>query len=673
MYTLDQMKSINERLKAASDAYYNQSQPIMSDKEYDALYDKLVEMERESGQLLPDSVTQNVGAVPTVVSSLKKVTHKEKALSLDKTKDRNALASWLGNQDGCMSWKLDGLTIVATYNGGKLVSAVTRGNGEVGEDITHNAPFIKGLPQAISITSEFTVRGEALMTFADFDKVNATLPAESKYANPRNLASGTVRALDSKVVRDRGITFFAFESVTPLNNSFNENLNQLKNLGFGVVPHVKVNNKYEGVQGQGIFGVRDAISYFEQLVKTLPYPTDGLVLQIDDIAYGKSLGTTGRFPRSGKAFKWQDETAETTIRKIEWQASRTGLINPVAVFDPIELEGTTVRRATANNISFMNKLHISVGSVITVYKANMIIPTIDANIKPGGAVVFPAHCPSCGGATQIRKTAEAEVLYCANPDCPAKNLKHFTHFVSRDAMNIMGLAESTISMLIDNGFIQNYYDLYNLKNRPEVARLENFGQGSYNNLIQAIENSRNVKLGNFLYAFGIEMVGKTAAKDIANHVKTVQALVQALDNGYDFRQIEGIGDKTNQSLIAWWRTQGNRQLFISLAQIMNFATPQVVTPQVTNTQNGGSQGSSGIAGKVFCVTGSVNIFPNRNAVGEYIEARGGRLASSVSAKTDYLVTNDTNSGSAKNKKAQELGKPILTEQQLIDLGGGYNG
>lgn len=662
---LEQMKSINEQLKVASDAYYNQNQPIMSDKAYDALYDKLVEMERAYGQALPDSVTQNVGATPTVVSSLKKVTHKEKALSLDKTKDREALARWLGIQDGCMSWKLDGLTIVATYNNGTLVSAVTRGNGEVGEDITHNAPFIKGLPKVIPITSEFTVRGEALMTFADFDKVNATLPPESKYANPRNLASGTVRALDSKVVRDRGITFFAFESVTPLNNSFVENLNQLKSLGFGVVPHVKVNNMYEGVQGKGIFGVKDAISYLEQLVKTLPYPTDGLVLQIDDIVYGKSLGTTGRFPRSGKAFKWQDETAETVIRQIEWQASRTGLINPVAVFDPIELEGTTVRRATANNISFMKKLHITVGSTIRVYKANMIIPTIDSNVNPVGNVVLPNACPSCGAVPQIRRTAEAEVLYCGNPNCPAKNLKHFTHFVSRDAMNIVGLAESTISLLLDNGFIQNYYDLYNLKNKPEIARLEGLGQGSYNNLINAIENSKNVKLGNFLYAFGIEMVGKTAAKDIANHVQTVQALVQALDNGYDFRQIDGIGDKTNQSLNKWWRTLGNRQLFISLAQIMNFATPQSLSPQGANTQ-----GSNGIAGKVFCVTGSVNIFPNRSAVGEYIESRGGRLASSVTAKTDYLVTNDTTSGSAKNKKAQELGKPILTEQQLIDLGGG---
>ena len=662
---LEQMKSINEQLKVASDAYYNQSQPIMSDKAYDALYDKLVEMERAYGQALPDSVTQNVGATPTVVSSLKKVTHKEKALSLDKTKDREALARWLGIQDGCMSWKLDGLTIVATYNNGTLVSAVTRGNGEVGEDITHNAPFIKGLPKVIPITSEFTVRGEALMTFADFDKVNATLPPESKYANPRNLASGTVRALDSKVVRDRGITFFAFESVTPLNNSFVENLNQLKSLGFGVVPHVKVNNMYEGVQGKGIFGVKDAISYFEQLVKTLPYPTDGLVLQIDDIAYGKSLGTTGRFPRSGKAFKWQDETAETVIRQIEGQASRTGLINPVAVFDPIELEGTTVRRATANNISFMKKLHITVGSTIRVYKANMIIPTIDSNVNPVGNVVLPNACPSCGAVPQIRRTAEAEVLYRGNPNCPAKNLKHFTHFVSRDAMNIVGLAESTISLLIDNGFIQNYYDLYNLKNKPEIARLEGLGMGSYNNLINAIENSKNVKLGNFLYAFGIEMVGKTAAKDIANHVQTVQALVQALDNGYDFRQIDGIGDKTNQSLNKWWRTLGNRQLFISLAQIMNFATSQSLSPQGANTQ-----GSNGIAGKVFCVTGSVNIFPNRSAVGEYIESRGGRLASSVTAKTDYLVTNDTTSGSAKNKKAQELGKPILTEQQLIDLGGG---
>lgn len=666
--TKQELLAKNEQLRKAAEAYYSGNNPIMSDKAYDALYDEVEKASKELGLSLQSSPINNVGY--EVVSNLPKDTHEFKALSLSKTKDRSELQSWLGDNIGCLSWKLDGLTLVLTYDGGNLVKAVTRGNGEVGEVVTHNAKYVKGIPQKIPFLNKMIVRGECLMTYTNFERVNSNLDATLQYKNPRNLTSGTIRSLDSKIVADRGLNFKAFELVALSNagayglvgGSFADSLAWLKAQGFDVVDYVKVDKNT----------LIPMIAKFEQQLPKNDFPSDGLVVQYDDVVYGRSLGTTGKFPRSGKAFKWKDETAETTIRKIVWQAGRTGIINPVAEFDPVDLEGTTVRRATANNISFMKKLHLTVGSRITVYKANMIIPTIDENVNPVGELQIPQMCPSCGGMTQIRRTVEAEILYCANPNCPAKNLKHFTHFVSRDAMNVVGLAESTISMLMDNGFIQNYYDLYTLGNKPEVARLEGFGQGSYNNLIKALEDSKNVKLGNFIFAFGIDMVGKGAAKDIAKHVKyDVSNLVKALDSGYDFRQVEGIGDKTNQNLYDWWHNPGNRQLFIALAQIMNFEVPKVA--QTTNVTTNASQsggGANGIAGKVFCVTGSVYIFSNRNEVGDWIEARGGKLASSVTAKTDYLVTNDTTSGSAKNKKAQELGKPILTEQQLIDLGGG---
>lgn len=658
MTKIEEMKELNDKLKKASKAYYNEDREIMSNKEFDALYDKLLDMERELGVVLSDSVTQKVGY--DIVSNLVKEKHEEKALSLDKTKDRQGLADWLGAQKGCMSWKLDGLTTVLTYDNGALTKAVTRGNGEIGEVVTHNAKHIKGIPLNIPFKGHLVCRGETMMTYSDFDKVNANIiDVNAKYKNPRNLASGTLRSLDSKVVSERGLVFKAFELVSTSNglptNSFEANLDWLRKQGFDVVEHITV-DRNTTIKG---------IEFFENKLKNNDFPSDGLVVQIDDISYGKSLGLTGKFPRSGKAFKWKDETAETVIRKIEWNASRTGLINPVAIFDPVELEGTTVRRATANNISFMEKLHITVGSLISVYKANMIIPTIDANLRPVGSISLPKICPSCGGPTQIRQTTDAKVLYCGNPNCPAKNLKHFVHFVSRDAMNIVGLSESTLEKLIDNGFVQNYYDLYNLDKKPEIAQMEGFGTNSYKKLLGAIEDSKTTTLGSFIYAFGIDMIGKQVAKDIARHAhNNVNELINLLDNNYDFRIVEGIGDKIVNNLYMWWKTQGNRKLFITLACTVGLNFNEDTTRSISsNSQNG-------ISGKTFCVTGSVSIFANRNEVGKFIEERGGKLASSVTTKTDYLVTNDTTSGSSKNKKAQELGKPILTEQQLIDLGGG---
>lgn len=652
----------NEQLKQAAKEYYSGSNPIMTDKAYDALYDEVVRGSKELGITLPDSPINNVGY--EVVSNLPKDKHLYPALSLSKTKDRSELQSWLGNNIGCLSWKLDGLTLVLTYEEGKLVKAVTRGNGEVGDVVTHNAKYVKGIPQTIPYVHKMIVRGECLMTYTNFNKVNSTLDVTMQYKNPRNLTGPTLRSLDSRVVAERGLNFKAFELVALSNagafgligGSFADSLAWLKTQGFDVVDYVKVDKN----------NLLPMIEKFEQQLPKNDFPSDGLVLQYDDIVYGRSLGNTGKYPRSGKAFKWKDETADTTIRRIIWQASRTGAINPVAEFDPIDLEGTTVRRATANNVSFMKKLHLTVGSRITVYKANMIIPTIDENINPVGEVVIPQICPSCGCPTQIKKALEAEVLYCANPDCPAKHQKHFTQFVSRDAMNIDGLGEEILNSLRDEGLVNNYYDLYTLHTKASsVASMENFGEQSTKKLLASIEKSRNTTLDKYLYAFGIDDLGKQTAKDISKHcLGNVETFIEYMNHTYDWTIIHGVGPKLVTNLYKWWNVESNRHLFINLArQQLHFS---LVNPLAANA----TSPSNGIANKTFCVTGSVNIFPNRNAVGEYIEKHGGRLASSVSAKTDYLVTNDTTSGSAKNKKAQELGKPILTEQQLIDLGGG---
>ena len=665
------MVKLNNLLVKASDEYYNTGNSIMSDKQYDTLFDILGLMEKVLGKKLPNSVTQNVGAsVSTsadvknqkvtsvggyeVVSALLSEAHEEKALSLDKTKDRNALNSWLGTQKGCLSWKCDGLTTVLTYDNGYFVKAVTRGNGEVGKVVTHMAKHIVGIPMTINYKGHLVLRGETVMTYDAFNRANVN----GEFKNARNLASGTLQSLDSNILKTRQLNFKAFELVKAdgnlPSNSFYDNLEWLGSLGFEVVEHYKVEpNK-----------VVEAIEFMSKKLPNLDFPTDGLVLQMDDIAYGKSLGMTGKFPRNGMAFKWKDETAETTIKQFIWQVGRTGTINPVAVFEPVELEGSTVQRATCNNISFMQKLNLCVGSRVTVYKANMIIPTIDDNLtkdKGDFRNSIPSQCPCCGAKTEVVQTKEALVLYCPNAECSAKNIKSLVHYVGRDAMDIMGVAESTIDMLNQNGYLKTPCDFYTLYLHPEIANLPNFGKESYTNLIKSVEASKKTTLAKFIYAWGIEQIGKQVAKDIAKHCKDdVVNFINAMNNRYDWRQIDGFGDVMLEKIYAWWSNSVNRVNFEKIASILQFEKSAVT---VTNT-------NSGIAGKTFCVTGSVNIFPNRNAVGAYIEQRGGKLASSVTSKTDYLVTNDTTSGSSKNKKAQELGKPILTEQQLIDLGGG---
>lgn len=656
---IEAMKKLNSRLKEASRAYYMENREIMSNKEYDDLFDKLKQLEDGSGIILSDSVTQSVGY--EVVSELKKDKHEEKALSLDKTKDRDGLAAWLGQYKGCLSWKLDGLTVVLTYDNGSLTKAVTRGNGEIGEVVTHNILHTAGVPKKIPFNGHLVIRGECLITYSNFKKINeAILNPDEKYKNARNLASGTLRQLDGKIAAKRGLIFKAFELVSTSKglptNSFHDNLEWLMGLGFDVVEHVRVHSG----------NVVRAVEWFENKIKNNDYPSDGLVLQIDDIAYGKSLGMTGRFPRAAKAFKWQDETVETTIREIVWQTSRTRLINPVAVFDPVELDGTTVKRATCNNLSFMQSMGIAVGSVVSVYKANMIIPTIDRVVANPGKLVYPSRCPVCGAETKVVNTSTAYVLMCTNTNCGAGFLKQLSHFVSRNAMNIDGLSDKTLAKFIDMGILDNYVDIYRLGNHPEIMYEEGFGETSFRNLIMAIANSRNTTLGSFIYAFGIPNVGVKTAKDISKHCREdIATFVGAMDNYYDWTNMDGVGSIISDSLSEWWSNSDNRDQFITLANIMNFEVSRA-TQQAANVD----QSANKIAGKTFCITGSVHIFANRTEAGDFIEAHGGKLTNSVTSKTDYLVTNDTGSGSAKNRKAKELGKPILTEEQLIALGGG---
>lgn len=657
----EQMREINTLLRKAAKVYYQGQDEIMTNREYDALYDKLEQLEKETGIILPDSITHEVGY--EVISKLEKQKHEEKALSLDKTKDREALRDWLGNNEGVLSWKLDGLTIVLTYDDGQLKHAVTRGNGEIGEIVTHNAKFFEGVPRYIKYKGHLVLRGEALITYSEFNKINDEIKdPDDKYKNPRNLASGTVRQLDSKESSKRKVNFKAFELVNADNVDFtnggtvldthSRRFEWLKEQGFDVVEH-KITNKDN---------ILDYISEFETKISKNDFPSDGLVLILNDVKYGKSLGTTGKFPRNGMAFKWADELAETVIRDIEWSASRTGLINPVAVFDPVELEGTTVTRATAHNVSILKKLKLSVGSTITVYKSNMIIPTINENIKPVGTVIIPEKCPVCGEATQIKTSKDKiETLICPNQKCPAKNINLFTHFVSREAMNIEGLSKSTLEKFVDQGFVHSFVDIYHLDDyKNEIINMEGFGEKSYNKLIHAIEKSRNVRLGNLIYALGIPNVGKDASTKISDLCEgDLNVFLSYLSKKFDFSSIDGIGEIINSSIYSWYEVFDDKTKSANLLKL--FSILHVVKPDKE------IETDDKLEGKVFVITGSLELFANRNALKDLINQNGGKVTGSVSSNTTYLINNDISSSSSKNKKAKELGVPIINEKQFMDL------
>lgn len=643
------VKELVEILGEAARAYYQEDREVMSNKEYDALYDELTALEKETGIVLAGSPTVNVGY--EVLSELEKVPHDSPMLSLDKTKNPEDLREWLGIQKGMLSWKMDGLTVVLTYRHGKLAQAVTRGNGMVGEKITNNARVFKNLPAQIPFDGEVVLRGEAVIRYSDFEKINAGIEdVDSRYKNPRNLCSGSVRQLNNAITARRNVYFFAFALVSAegktLSNSAEENMRWLASLGFAIVPYAMVSGET----------VTAAVQEFAEKITENDFPSDGLVLLYDDIAYGKALGSTAKFPRNAIAFKWADEEMETVLTQIEWSPSRTGLINPIAVFAPVELEGTTVSRASLHNLSIMDSLALGIGDHIKVYKANMIIPQVAENLTRSGGYEVPAHCPACGSSTEIRTDNEVKTLYCPNPYCSAKKVKLFSHYVSRDAMNIDGLSEATLTKMIDQGFLEELYDLYTLSRyREEIVAMEGFGEKSYTNLINSIEASRHTTLARFIYSLGILNVGASNAKLLCQHFHHDPETVMGA-SVEEMVEIEGIGEVIAASVRDYFANQHNRETIEKLLQYLDFAKVQ---EQETGEQP--------LAGKTLVITGTVTQFKNRKELKEYIESLGGKVTGSVSKNTDYLLNNDNLSGSAKNKKAKELGIPILTEEEFLAM------
>lgn len=643
------MENLVKKLAKAAKAYYSGHESTMSDKEYDELYAELQRMEQETGIILPDSPTRRVGY--EVVSELLKVKHEYPALSLDKTKDREALKKWLGAQIGVLSWKLDGLTAVATYDNGHLIRLVTRGNGEVGEDVTHNAKYIEGLPVQIPFMGHLVIRGETLISYPNFEKINATIVnPDDKYKNPRNLASSSLRLLDSSIAAKRHLHFRAFEVVCPEMATVSDSLDWLDTMQIDHVAFWKVN-------AATIFNVIEILenSINENL---LDDPTDGLVLTYNDIAYGKSLGITGKFPKHSIAFKWQDDAVETTIRNIEWSASRTGLINPVAVFDPIELEGTTVTRASVHNIQYMRDLELGKNDTITVYKANKIIPQIDENLtKNGNYFKVPEYCPVCGKPTvrKFNKERTSEFLYCMNAECPAKHVGKYTRLVERDALNVKGLSSARMEQFVNLGYLKEFADLYHLgRFKEELLSMEGFGEKSYQNMLEAIEESRSTIFRQLFYALGIPGAGHDVAKILDAHLKNPKAenlllLARRKDAYTVLTSYEGIGDITADAIIQWfwWHADEYQRLCQELT---------IMEETNTNKQD--------LAGKIFVITGKLENYPNRDALKSEIEARGGKVSGSVSKNTSYLINNDVTSISGKNKKAKELGVAIISEDDF---------
>ena len=643
---IERMKELNELLAKASDSYYNTGVEIMSDHEYDALYDELSALEKETGVILGGSRTQKVGY--EVSSSLKKVKHSSKMLSLDKTKSVDELTEWLGEHTGFLSWKLDGLTLVLTYKDGKLVQAVTRGNGEVGEDITSNARHIIGIPAMIPFRGELVVRGESLMKYKDFERVNAASEEGSKYKNPRNLCVGTVRNLDARVTAERNINFFAFNLVSAegySENSFAERLAWLGSMGFQTVYGVKTDSA----------GLAKNIEWFSHEIEKNEFPSDGLVLILDDVAYGESLGVTSHAPRNGMAFKWRDETADTKLLEVEWSASRTGLLNPVAVFEPVELEGTTVSRASVHNVSIVKSLKLGLGDTLSIYKANMIIPQVAENKTCSGTLEIPSVCPVCGGKTEIKASDDdVQTLYCTSPDCPAKHIGKYEHFVQRDAMNIVGMSTATIETFVGEGFIRSFRDFYHLDDHKEkITSLEGFGERSYKKIIDSVEASRKAELSSVLYAVGIPNIGRSASRLICRDISSPEELEKL--TAEDLTAIDGIGDVLADEYIRFFADEKNISEFHDL-----LAELEIVQPEKINTD-------SPVAGKTFVITGSVNIWKNRNELKAVIEANGGKVSGSVSSKTDYLINNDSASNSTKNKTAKSLGVAIITEEEFKNM------
>ena len=646
----DKMKRIKEltnTLNSASKVYYVQDDEMMSDFEYDRLYDELVSLEKETGITLANSPTQHVGYES--VDSLPKERHPAPMLSLGKTKSREELRSWLGDNEGLLSWKLDGLTVVLTYNDGKLAKAVTRGNGEIGEVITNNARTFINIPGTISYKGELILRGEAVISYKDFEKINETIPeAEGRYKNPRNLCSGSVRQLNNSITAQRRVRLIPFALVKAdgidFHNSREEQYRFLTGLGFDVVPYKLVTKD----------NIADAISYYEKAIETFEIPSDGLVLLLDDISYGESLGMTAKFPRNAIAFKWADERAETVLRRIEWSPSRTGLINPVAVFDPVELEGTTVTRASVHNVSIMENMKLGIGDSITVYKANMIIPQIADNLSGSGTEVPPDTCPACGAKTEIRQINEGRFLYCANPECPAKKIKSFTLFTSRDAMNIEGLSEAGLEKFIGQGFIHEFADIYHLKDKhDDIVSIDGYGEKSFEKMCDNIERSRDTTASKVIYGLGIANIGLSTARLICSHFgddigKMKTASEEELDG------IDGVGPVIGKAFCDYFRDDSNvRKLDHILVEVRI----------IKNDSD--EESMDELQGKVFVITGSLEHFASRSDLKDILVERGAKVTGSVTGKTTCLINNDIESSSNKNQTAKELGVPIIDEESFL--------
>ncbi len=642
------MKELVSILNRASEAYYAQDTEIMSNYEYDRLYDELTGLEEKTGVIIANSPTVRVGY--EAVDELPKERHERPMLSLAKTKSREELRDWLNGKEGLLSWKLDGLTVVLTYSGGKLVKAVTRGNGEVGEVVTNNARVFRNVPLSVPFQGELILRGEAVITYSEFERINSRIEeTDAKYKNPRNLCSGSVRQLNNEITAARSVHFYAFSLVkaegAQVHNSRAAQFAFLEEQGFDIVEYRRVNPDT----------ILEKIAYFENKIPAYDVPSDGLVLTYDDIAYGQSLGRTAKFPRDSIAFKWADELRETQLTEMEWSASRTGLINPVAIFEPVELEGTTVSRASVHNISIVRGLELGIGDHITVYKANMIIPQIAENLTRSDTLEIPEICPVCGQPTQIRQVNDVQSLYCNNPDCDAKKIKAFTLFVSRDAMNVDGLSESTLEKFLARGFLHEFADIFHLERyEQEITQMEGFGEKSYTNLMERIEKARNTTLPRVVYGLGIENVGVANAKLLCRHFNfSIDALRTA--DAEELSAIDGIGGVIASSIYEYFH---NKERMVQLERLLQ----EVKIEEETVAQSG----SQTLAGMSFVITGSLEHYENRNALKEEIESKGGKVTGSVTGKTTCLINNDTTSQSSKNKKAKELGIPIVSEDDFIE-------
>ena len=642
---MNRMRELIDKLNEANKAYYAEDREIMSNYEYDALYDELVKLEESTGITMSDSPTVNVGY--SSVDELPKERHDKPMLSLGKTKDREELKSWLGDKEGLLSFKLDGLTIVLTYEEGRLKKAVTRGNGEVGEVITANAMVFKNVPHKISYKGRLILRGEAVIKYSDFEKINSEIEdADAKYKNPRNLCSGSVRQLNNEITAKRNVYLYAFSLVEAADEDFNNSIecqfDFLKKQGFDVVHYVRVDSS----------NILEEIENYSKLVTEYDIPSDGLVLTYDDIAYGESLGRTAKFPRNSIAFKWQDEIRETVLRQIEWSPSRTGLINPVAIFDPVELEGTTVSRASVHNVSIVRELKLGIGDHITVYKANMIIPQIAKNLTQSGDLTIPNTCPACGGETKLIKDSMAWTLNCTNSACPAKQIKSFALFTSRDAMNMEGISENTLEKLLATGILSDFTDLYKLSDHKDViVALEGFGEKSYEKMIDSIEASRNTTLPRVLYALGIPGIGVANAKVICRHFEYNPEYIINADAD-ELSEVEGIGEILAKGIVDYFSLEKNKKLFCDILKELRLEEVKV------------DRSNDMVNGRSFVITGSLNTYANRDELKAKIESLGGKVTGSVSAKCECLINNDVASTSSKNKKAKELGVRIISEEDF---------